>query len=81
MPNKPIIERKEVRQYLVKLYCPNCVSNDNNERWVNDTELLKRSAVLMTIPPQYEYTCGCGYSTTSVESYPKLETEELAIND
>lgn len=75
--NKPIIEKREVQTFSVKLYCPNCVSNINNEEWVNDTELIRQKEVLLSHPPQYVYSCHCGYSTTSTESYPKLETEEI----
>ena len=75
--NKPIIEKTVVQTLLIKLYCPNCLSSIDKEEWVHNTELIKQKEILLSNPPQYVYACHCGYETTSTESYPKIETEEI----
>lgn len=53
-----IEEKKEVRTYLVRAYCPDC------KQLGFDNELIKSNEVLMSYPVQYQYSCPCGYHTT-----------------
>ena len=64
-----IEEKKEVRTYLVKAYCPDC------KQLGFDNELIKSNVVLMSSPVQYQYSCPCGYEVTSFNSYPYITTE------
>lgn len=64
-----IEEKKEVRTYLVKAYCPDC------KQLGFDNELIKSNQVLMTYPPKHQYSCDCGYTTSSTTSYPYLSYE------
>ena len=64
-----IEEKKEVRTYLVRAYCPDC------KQLGFDNELIKSNEVLMSYPVQYQYSCPCGYHTTSTNCYPYIATE------
>ena len=64
-----IEKKKEVRTYLVKAYCPDC------KQLGFDNELIKSNQVLMTYPPKHQYSCDCGYTTSSTTSYPYLSYE------
>ena len=64
-----IEQQKEVRTYVNRAYCPNC------KELGFDNELIKSNQVLMTYPPKHQYSCGCGYTTSSTTSYPYLSYE------
>ena len=62
-----MIEKKEVKTYIVRLYCNNCRN-----------EMESTGFVLPSYPEQYPYKCpNCGWKTTATERYPKIEYQEI----
>ena len=62
-----MIEKKEVKTYIVRLYCNKC-----------GNEMESTGFVLTSYPEQYPYKCpNCGRETTATELYPKIEYQEI----
>lgn len=62
-----MIEKKEAKTYIVRLYCNNC-----------GNEMKSTGVVLTSYPEQYPYECpNCGWKTTATELYPKVEYQEM----
>ena len=72
MTLQPVTKRKEVRTYLVRIYCPECSSIG-----FTDNELTLSSEILLSHPIHYQYTCGCGFKIILNKCYPTTEIEEL----
>jgi hypothetical protein len=64
------IKKTEIETFIENTLCPEC-----------NIELEKSDEVLLTNPPQYQYSCPkCNYTETSFEAYPKITYEEKANN-
>lgn len=65
-----MLDKKEVKTYIVRLYCNHC-----------GHEMESDGTVLCSYPPQYPYVCpNCGSEITANEKYPKIEYEEIEEN-
>ena len=66
-----MLEKKEAKTYIVRLYCNNC-----------GNEMESTGVVLTSYPAQYPYECpNCGWKTTANEQYPKIEYQEINNNN
>lgn len=62
-----MLDKKEVKTYIVRLYCEQC-----------GHEMVSDGTVLCSYPPQYPYVCpNCGSKITTNEKYPKIEYKEI----
>lgn len=58
------IKTKEVKTYINKLYCDNCI---------DEVEMLSTNSILLTNPPQYTYFCPrCNHTITLTTVYPSI---------
>lgn len=66
-----MLDKKEVKTYMVRLYCNNC-----------NHEMQSNGSFLYSYPLQYPYICpNCGWKTTATELYPKVEYQEIAYEE
>lgn len=66
-----MIEKKEAKTYIVRLYCNNC-----------GNEMESTGVVLTSYPEQYPYECpNCGSKITANERFPKIEYQEIEKDD
>lgn len=62
-----MLDKKEVKTYIVRLYCNNC-----------GHEMENNGVMFTSYPAQYPYECpNCGWKTTATEEYPKIEYQEI----
>ena len=66
-----MIDKKEAKTYIVRLYCNKC-----------GNEMASTGVVHTSYPIQYPYKCpNCGWKTTANERYPKIEYQEIEKDD